>query len=422
MNHLFSHSPAQSVLATIILMLAPLSSYGWSQTAELLGNDTTTGDNFGFSVALSGNTGIVGSWQDKDLGSGSGSAYLFDLSTKTQTTKLTRSGGSTNDYFGAAVGIDGNLAVVGAWGSSDFDFRSGAAFVYDVSSGAEVALQPEDPAQGDNFGISVGISGDVAIVGSRNDDDYGSGSGSAYLFNANTGQQLAKLVPTDSAEGDAFGTSVSISGDVAVVGALFHGDNHGAAYVFDVESGQQMYKLTPDDAAPGQLFGSKVAVSGNIAVVAAHRDGEAGTSAGAAYVFDITTGQQIAKLMGNDTEANDFFGFSVGIDGNVVIVGAAEEGGERQGAAYFFDANTGNQLAKVLDPEREANDFFGTSVAISGNRALVGASSTNTAGLYSGSAYLFESASNPIPEPGTLIGMIAMGLIGMVAWRKVALR
>ncbi|MCP3904824.1 MAG: hypothetical protein GY715_14450, partial [Planctomycetes bacterium] len=222
------------------------------QVAKLTADDAAPSARFGFSVAVSGNTTIVGAYYDDDAGSESGSAYVFE-----------RGHGGTGNW--------GQVAKITA----------------------------DDAAAGDHFGVSVSISGDTAIVGATWDDDAGSNSGSAYVFERDQGGtgnwgQVAKLTADDAADGDSFGT-VSVSGDTAIVGATMHdhtGRIHaGAAYVFERDHGGpdnwgQVTKITADDAATGDAFGT-VSLSGDTAIVGAHGDDHAGgLNAGAAYVFE----------------------------------------------------------------------------------------------------------------------------------------
>ena len=235
-------------------------------------------------------------------------------------------------------------------------------------------LTASDAATDDQFGWAVGVSGNTAIVGAEGDDDAGDRSGSAYLFDVTTGQELRKLTASDAAADAIFGRSVAISGNVAIVGAQRHDNTAGAAYLFDVTTGQELFKLTASDAAFDRHFGSSVGISGNTAIVGAFGDDHAGVGSGSAYLFDIATGQQLAKLTASDASANDLFGLSVAISGNTVLIGAPYEGEYGRvgsGAAYLFDVTTRQQIAK-LTPSGAA-PAFGGSVAISGTwPSLVG--------------------------------------------------
>ncbi len=268
-------------------------------------------------------------------------------------------------------------------------------------------LLPDDGAADDSFGISVAIGGSTALVGSSWDDDNGAQSGSAYLFDATTGRQIAKLLPDDGAMDDTFGVSVAIRGDTAIVGApgddnACEGDplcNSGSAYLFDTTTGRQIAKLLPDDGAAGDAFGISVAISGppgkEVAIVGAPLDNDNGTFSGSAYLFDTTTGRQIAKLLADDGATNDLFGRRVAITGATALVGANgdDDNGDESGSAYLFDATTGQQIAKLLPDNGATADYFGISVAISGATAVVGAVGDDDNGSNSGSAYLFDAAA-----------------------------
>ena len=182
-------------------------------------------------------------------------------------------------------------------------------------------LLPNDGAAQDYFGSSVAISGTTAIVGAWWDDDNGTDSGSAYLFDTTTGRQLFKLLPNDGEELDHFGWSAAISGATAIVGARWDDDNgfaSGSAYLFDISdpaNPTQLFKLLPDDGAAEDLFGKSVAISGATAIIGAYQDDDNGFRSGSAYLFDTTTGGQIAKLLPDDGAAGDRFGWSVATSG-----------------------------------------------------------------------------------------------------------
>ena len=162
---------------------------------------------------------------------------------------------------------------------------------------------------------------------------------------ADLGDQLFKLLPDDGSSGDHFGHTVAISGAIALVGAKHHdfnGSNRGSAYLFDTITGQQIAKLLADDGAAGDHFGGSVAISGTTAIVGAHTDDDNGSNSGSAYLFDATTGQQIAKLLPNDGAVGERFGWSVAIYSGAAIVGAIEDedNGFNSGSAYLFEAAT----------------------------------------------------------------------------------
>ncbi len=318
-----------------------------------------------------------------------------------QLAKLLADDGTVLDEFGYSVAINGTTAIVGALLYDDNANGSGSAYLFDITTSLQIAkLLPNDGAADDFFGASVAISGTTAIVGALYDDDNGTDSGSAYLFDTNTGQQLFKLLPNDGAAGDRFGISVAKSGATTVVGAYWDNDNgadSGSAYLFDTNTGQQLFKLLPNDGATNNLFGYSVAISGAIAIVGAYKDDDNGNDSGSAYLFDTNTGEQIAKLLADDGAALDYFGFSVAISDTIAIAGAQfdNDNGSWSGSAYLFDATTGQQIVKLLPEDGADFDWFGRAVAINGETAIVGAVWDDDNGANSGSAYLFDAAGIP---------------------------
>ncbi len=415
--------------ATSVLSTAPAYADLGDQLAKLLPDDGAVWDYFGYSVAISGATAIVGAMWDDDNGFNSGSAYLFDISdpaNPAQLFKLLADDGAVSDVFGLSAAISGATAIVGAIWDDDNGTRSGSAYLFDATTGRQIAkLLPDDGAAFDRFGISVAISGETAIVGARLDDDNGSESGSAYLFDTTTGQQIAKLLPDDGAAGDWFGFSVAISGATAIVGAHLvddNGNNSGSAYLFDTTTGRQIAKLLAKDGAAHNVFGLSVAISGATAIVGAPGDDDNGNASGSAYLFDISdpaNPAQFFKLLPSDGAAFDKFVWSVAISGATPIVGAKldDDNGDQSGSAYLFDisdpANPA-QIFKLFASDGAERDWFGRSVAISGATAIVGANGDDDNGELSGSAYLFDAAA-PGMCPWDLDDNDSVGILDLLA-------
>ena len=412
-------TPVLFAAAASILSSAPTYADLGDQLFKLLPDDGAAEDDFGVSVAISGAIVIVGANYHDDNGSASGSAYLFDTTTGEQVAKLLADDGEWNDRFGISVAISGATAIVGAYLDGGND--TGSAYLFDTTTGEQIAkLLPKDGAATDDyFGLSVAISGGTAIVGVIADDDNGFNSGSAYLFDTTTGEQIAKLLANDGVAFDNFGSSVAIFGVTAIVGAWRdNGNKSGSAYLFDISDRAyptQIAKLVPNDGEAGDEFGYSVAISGTTAIVGAWRDDNNGIDSGSAYLFDIATGQQIAKLMPEDGAVGHRFGISVAISGapgnETAIVGAwwDDDNGDDSGSAYFFDTTTGRQIAKLLAKDGAANDWFGISVAISETTAIVGAYFDDDNGSESGSAYIFDAADTP-PCPADLNGDGSVGV------------
>jgi hypothetical protein len=289
--------------------------------------------------------------------------FVFILASTTfatTETKLLASDSAESDWFGHAVSISGDVALVGAELDGDKGTYSGAAYVFRWNGSAwaeEDKLLASDGLRYDFFGFSVSISGDVALVGAYGDDDSGTDAGAAYVFrwNGESWEEEDKLLASDGAAGDQFGHAVSISGNVALVGASWDDDrgaDSGAAYVFrwNGSSWEEEDKLLASDGAAGDQFGHAVSISGNVALVGAYLDDDSGTDAGAAYVFrwNGSSWLEEQKLLASDGDANDRFGSSVSISGDVALVGAFwdDDNSTDAGAAYLFkivDSSTPNK-------------------------------------------------------------------------------
>lgn len=318
--------------------------------------------------------------------------------------KVTASDANTGDWFGFAVAVDANYAIVAA---PRYDSYEGAAYIFEYNDGnwtEQAKLTADDGAAGDFFGSSVSISANHAIVGAAGDDNY---TGSAYIFECNDGDwtQQAKLTASDEDAGDWFGHSVSISGDCAIVGAWLNnttaGTEAGSAYIFYRHEGGtnnwgQQSILTASDANDTAYdgFGYSVSINGDYVMVGAIGDDPNGYHSGSAYIFKYN-GSQV-KLTASDGAEHDRFGWSVAIDGYYAIVGAHknDENGNDAGAAYIFapneaDPNNWDQLAKLTAPDAAEDDRFGYSVAIGAGHALVGAYRNDEGGSNAGAAYIF---------------------------------
>lgn len=391
-------------------VLLPLSAQAATLTeTRLLPGDGSASDFFGQALAASGSAAVVGAHGDDDNGADSGSAYIFDVNSGNQIHKLSASDAAAGDEFGYSVSLSGTTALVGAYMNDDAGGDSGSAYVFDSATGSQThKLTASDAAASDYFGISVAVSGTSAVIGARNDDDAGANSGAVYVFDTATGAQVQKLTATDGAARDFFGRAVAVDGSTAVVGAYGDDDNgslSGSAYVFDTATGAQLQKLTASDGFDNDRFGSAVAVTGNVALVGAYLDDDHGLSSGSVYLFDTTTGAQISKLTASDGEAFDYFGRSIAVAGDLAIIGADgdDDNGTDSGSAYIFEISTGRQLAKILASDGLDGDAFGQAVALSEDFALAGAGFADGARPDSGAAYLYAydtaNLTAPVPLP-----------------------
>jgi hypothetical protein len=399
----------------------------WGLVTKITASDGAIEHYFGSSVSISGDTAIVGAENDDDNGPDSGSAYIFSRNqggtdSWGQVTKITASDGAEYDFFGTSVSISGDTAIVGAWGEDQNGDESGSAYIFSRNHGGSdswgqvTKITASDGAIGDTFGYSVSISGDTAIVGANRDDDNCSSSGSAYIFSRNQGGtdswgQVVKITPSDGAEKVEFGYSVSLGGDIAIVGSPGDSDNgswSGSAYIFSrnqggTDSWGQVAKITPSDGAQSNCFGGAVSISGDTAIVGALRDDDNGIDSGSAYIFSRNQGGtdswgQVTKIVPSDGVTEDRFN-TVSISGDTAIVGAwgDDDNGYDSGSAYIFSRNQGGTdswglSAKQACPDSPSAraDNFGKSVFISGDTAIVGAEGDDDNGLASGAAYIFS--------------------------------
>ena len=382
------------------------------QQAELTAGDGAAGDRFGYSVALFGDTALVGAaYKPVGTNDQQGAAYVFTRSGAiwTQQQQLTASDGATGDRFGSSVALSGDTALVGAsLKTSGANVYQGVAYVFTRTAGVwtqQQKLTASDGVAYDLFGGSVALSGDTALVGARRKTVDGNiYQGAAYVFtrSATVWTQQQKLTASDGAVRDAFGLAVALSGDTALVGAPDKtvGGNfgQGAAYVFTRTAGVwTQQQLTASDSAEGDQFGDAVALSGDTALVGAYgkRRG-ANPYQGAAYVFTRTAGvwtqqQQLTASGG----AYDLVGSSVALSGDTALVGASfmtVGTNDSQGAACVFTRSAGvwTQRQKLTASDAAAGDGFGDAVALSGDTALVGASyKTVGTNVEQGAAYVF---------------------------------
>ncbi|WP_432797393.1 hypothetical protein [Poriferisphaera sp. WC338] len=364
-------------------------------------------DRFGTSVAIDGNTAIVG--EPRHETANPGEAFVFDATTGNSQRIIESSPTVAHAEFGTAVAIQNNIIVSGAPKEFSGGFSSGgSAYIHNATTGAQIhKLNPNGVAGGANFGTSVDIFDRTVIVGAplNTDSPPNNPHGAAYLFDAVSGGQIAKLTASDGDGFDHFGNAVSISGNTALVGAVRDENETGAAYLYNFSDLNNIgeTKLLSDDIAANDKFGRSVAVSGSLAVIGANGDN---SNTGAAYIFDIHTGNQLVKLTADDGTAGDNFGWSVAIDGRSVIVGAPnnDDDGDSSGSAYFFDISNPLDItqSKITSSNARAGDRFGVSVDIDGTNAIVGAFRKNLV-VYpeAGAAYIYDLTT--IPEPTTAI-------------------
>ena len=345
------------------------SYFAWSLQQKIVASDGAKDDHFGVSVALLGDTLVVGANQDDDNGAQSGSVYIFVRSgtTWTQQQKIIANDGAMSDYFGSSLALTGDTLVVGAHRDDDKGIYSGSVYVYSSSlnSASSWSFQQKLVPDGklsdhDHFGESIDLAGDILVVGAHGDDDKGLGSGSVYVFvrSGGTWEKKQKLVAEiDGADGDSFGYSVALSSETIVVGAHMDddkGSESGSVYIFvrsDENTWTQQQKIVVDDGAWGDQFGITLALAGDkLAVGVPYSDDEDGSSrldVGTVYMYDRSgsTWTQSRKLIADTVSANAFFGSALALSGETLIVGARGEKNiyaekTRSGSVYIIEGIT----------------------------------------------------------------------------------
>jgi len=354
-------------------------------STKIIAPDAEVGDNFGYSASISGDYVIIGAYNKS---SATGAAYIFHR-TGTNTwdtgTKIIAYDAAAGDYFGTSVSISGDYAIVGA---DIKNYLAGAAYIFHRTgtntwdAGTKITCP-----SGGQFGYSVSIDGDYVIVGANHDDSGGFNAGAAYIFHrtgTNTWDTGTKIMASDATAGDLFGTSVSISGDYAIVGAHFQNVLTGAAYIYR-RTGTNTWntgtKIVASDGSAGDNFGIAVSISGDYAIVGA-------SEGGGAYVFyriGINIWDAGTKIiaLGSGGSKN-----LVSIDGDYTVVGAWCLNSDT-GAAYIFHrtgVNTWDTGVEIEAFDGVSPDSFGISVSIDGNYIVVGAYRKDS---YTGAAYIF---------------------------------
>ena len=430
-----------------------LQAQNWDEIIKVAASDRAAEDYFGNSVAVSGDYAVVGTpFEDEDASGGNtmndaGSAYIFynNAGTWEEVQKITASDRAVDDWFGSSVAISGDYVVVGAYyededasGGNTMEM-AGSVYIFYNNSGTWEEVQKitaSDRAAGDLFGVSVAVSGDYAVVGAVCESEDVSGgntlnwAGSAYIFynTGSTWEEVQKIVASDRAVDDWFGYSVAVSGDYILVGVLYEDEdasggntmsNAGSAYIFYNDTGtwEEVQKITASDRAVDDWFGVSVSVSGDYAVVGACHESEDASGgntinwAGSAYIFYNNSGtwEQLQKIVASDRAAEDFFGSSVAVSGDFAVVGAVYEnedasGGNTMsdaGSAYIFYniGSTWDEVQKITASDRAVDDWFGYSVAVSGEYAVVAAPKEDedaSGGNFldgAGSVYIFSNAA-----------------------------
>lgn len=387
---------------------------------QSIDNPTPDGtDLFGQSVSMSCGIALVGATLDSTTASGSGQAYLFNLATGALLRTLANPTPAINDFFGQRVSISGNLALVGAQNDDTLATNAGAAYLFDVASGAllRTFFDPGAlPVSLDNFGHAVAVSGNRVLISANLDDAGATNAGAAYLFDANTGALLRTFLNPAPASGDQFGSEVALFGNYALIATPFDdagATDSGSVYLYDTTTGALLRTFTNPTPAASDNFGTCIALSGSRVLAGAVQDDTLGFNEGAAYLFDFATGNLLDTLLiPSKNGDSEFLGQSCALSNTYALVGAAFDNSVATdgGGAYLFDAITGALLQEIFDPTPGSGDRFGFAAALDGSIALIGAQTDRVGSLTPGR--VFDYVPQSLPEPPTL-GLLVLVIAGL---------
>jgi len=418
--------PASLVCLAAALATPALGGETLTETAKLLPSNGTAGASFGTTVAIDGDVAVVGAPYHHGQGASSGAAYVYRIpspgSTWIERARLLASDERAGHNFGYSVAISGDTIVVGAPDDEDDGSAGGAVYVFVEPPGGwagtrteDAELLASDAVPGHGLGRSVAIDGDVVAAGSF-DGDQGDDAGAVYVFvepaGGWTGQptESAKLLASDGEEGDGLGSAVALSGSTLLASAPWDqpsGPLSGSAYVFLEPAGgwngfvSESARLVPSDGGQNHLFGVSVDLGEDRAVVGAFLAGSGANRPGAAYLFERPaagwsgTLAETTELLASDGATPDYFGSSVAVATDAIVVGAFGHA-DAAGGAYFFSRPAGgwppflNEEIKLQPSDSAPFDLFGGALAVSGSTIVVGAPDNDDDGEDSGSAYVFD--------------------------------
>jgi hypothetical protein len=361
----------------------------WTEQEKLQSSDGSPGDFFGCSVAIDGNYAIVGAYEEND---DTGSAYIYKRNGENwiEEQKLTTSDGEPGDNFGKSVSIFENLAVVGAPGD---DSNTGSAYLFNNSGSSwieEQKLTASDGESDDLFGNSVSINKNIAIVGAYADNNF---KGSVYAFNytSTNGTEFIKLEAIDGEIGDSFGYSLSFDGRFAIIGASGNSNQPGSAYILEYCCyWKWREKVNVSSSIP--YFGSSVSIDGDYAIIGSPGSPFDGIT-GSVHIFKRDENSWYEHTFWNETDDEEYLFGSVSIDGGHAIVGSYyfDDG---KGSAYVLKRNgtTWEKEQKLTALDGEYGDKFGISVSIDAGYTIIGAEGDDD---YTGSAYIYMKIGVP---------------------------
>lgn len=421
----FSLSPYRFCFVFCFALIAPLAlsttafSAPFTLDKTLIDPTPTGADQFGILVSLDDGRALVGANLDDSSASNAGQAHLFDITTGTLLQTFNNPSPNSNDQFGT-VSLDGNFAVVGARLDDSEGFDVGRAYVFDTVTGNLLStLIDPTPTHNDQSGITVSANAGRVLVGAPTDDTAGFGVGDAHLFDAISGSLLQTFTNPNPSTNDFFGAHVALDGNLALIGARREdavGSDAGAAYLFDVTTGSLLQSFFDPNPTGSDDFGSRLDLDNGRVLIGARGDDTLGSNVGQAHLFDAVSGTLLQTFNDPTATTGDGFGSSVALDGDLVLIGAGADDslGTDIGQAYLFDAVSGLLVQTLNDPTPTDSDRFGTTVALDGNWLAVGDVLDDTNGVNVGQVHLYKAS---VPSPGAMM-ILMIGMCGIGVGRR----
>ncbi|HFE63055.1 MAG TPA: T9SS type A sorting domain-containing protein [Caldithrix sp.] len=395
------------VISIICVTLLSATTPTQNEVAKIKAGDGSAESFFGTAVSIDNDRCVIGASLEGEHGWGAGAAYVYHKSGNNwvEQDKIVANDAAAYFFFGTAVSIDNDRLIVGATGANT---GIGAAYIFYWNGNhwiEEGKIVPSDGANGDGFGTAVSISGDYVVVGASG---KALTKGVAYVFHRNGSQWTEEfiIVANDGMAADRFGCAVSLESDRVLIGARGDDPNgaaSGSAYLFSRNgiNWNEEQKVWASDGVQGEGFGSVIHLSGNRCIVGAPNAGPFNT--GKAYIFRKDGGNWTEEkiLTASDAAMEKKFGSSVAISGELAVVGSSKdnENGNESGSGYVYLYNGIDWVenVKLLPSDGAAGDEFGSSAALDGYTAIVGSPADDDSGSNSGSAYLFELSAQPPP-------------------------
>ena len=309
-------------------------------------------------------------------------------------------------YFGSSVTVTDTHIIVGARYAVINGVKNGAVYIFDLHGVLLHKLTSDSPAVDDRFGTGVAANSTRILVAANNDDTYGVRSGCAFLFDYN-GNQIAKFASNDIQAGDQFGVEIAMNETHIVIGACDEdtgGSSAGAAYIFDI-NGNQLHKIQASDKQAGDYFGGSINMNDTQVVVGSDSQSSVAQYGGAAYVYDLT-GTQLFKIQPATQNTSDNLGWSVAMSNTRIVVTAIGIDSTLTdiGAAYIYDT-TGTLITTLQPSDLTEYSYFGAEVSISDKYIVIGSPDNTNNYDYAGAIYIFDLDGNLLQKvyPDTLI-------------------